>query len=172
MSSYTGGEKRVNGWIDHRLAPDPRWRGCHILRIEYAKKWPRCPQCNQDIRTDADLAYSMFCEAKLYWDNREITHDELRQILLQNQDLPIDSKNQFRSPESYGLDPFREWGRRELGRDIVLVDLDIAIRRYGPRFGLDSDGDLMLVEKKETWPCEREEMCYDNLFYEEAVWEK
>ena len=32
---------------------------------------------------------------------------------------------------------------------MVLVDLDLAVRRYGPDFGLDADGDLMLIEKKE-----------------------
>ena len=46
----------------------------------------------------------------------------------------------------------REWMRRELpsSRDgLVLVDLDLAIRRYGQRYGLDADGDLLLLEKKE-----------------------
>jgi len=166
------GERRIYYWISDGLKSNPRWRGCHTLKVEYAQGWPRCSLCKQDIRTDAELAYSMFCEAKLYWDNREITHDELREILLQHPEPAMNSRNRFRNPESYGLDPFREWGRRELGRGIVLADLDIAIRRYGPRFGLDSDGDLMLIEKKEVWPCEREEICCDNLFYEEAAWEK
>jgi len=149
----TEGEKRIYGSIDHGMkANGSRWRGCHNLKIEYAQSWPRCSLCGQDIRIDADLAYSMFCEANLYWDNKEITHDELRQALLGVPGSARDSRNQFRNPESYGLDPFREWGRRELGRSIVLADLDIAIRRYGPRFGLDADGDLMIIEKKEVWP--------------------
>jgi len=159
----TEGEKRIYDWISHRMDSDPRWRGCHTLKIEYVQNWPCCPLCKQDIRTNADLAYSMFCVAKLYLDNREITHDELREILLQHPETAMNSRNQFRNPESYGLDPFREWGRRELGRDIVIADLDVAIRRYGPRFGLDSDGDLMLIEKKEIWPRERGDICRDNL---------
>jgi hypothetical protein len=46
----------------------------------------------------------------------------------------------------------REWMRRELpgSRDgMVLVDLDLAVRRYGDRYGLDAEGDLLLLEKKE-----------------------
>jgi hypothetical protein len=35
------------------------------------------------------------------------------------------------------------------GEGMVIVDLDMAIRRYGSKYGLDSHGDLMLIEKKE-----------------------
>jgi len=147
------GEKRIYGSVDQGMkSSGSRWRGCCTLRSEYASNWPHCSLCGQDIRTNADLAYQMFCNAKLYLDDKELTHDEFRQILLGVPEPARDSKNQFRNPESYGLDPFREWGRRELGRSIVLADLDIAIRRYGPRFGLDADGDLMIIEKKEVWP--------------------
>lgn len=59
--------------------------------------------------------------------------------------------------QGHGIDPFREWGRRELpgpkdGKrsGLVWVDLDGAIRRYGPAFGLDDSGDLLLYEKKEN----------------------
>jgi hypothetical protein len=60
---------------------------------------------------------------------------------------------EFRGAERYGLDPFREWGRRILppSRDgYVNIDGDSLSRRYGPRFGLDSNGDLMAIEKKEN----------------------
>lgn len=54
--------------------------------------------------------------------------------------------------QGYGRDPMREWMRREFpgGKDgLVLVDLDLAVRRYGPKYDLDAEGDLMLIEKKE-----------------------
>lgn len=54
--------------------------------------------------------------------------------------------------QGYGNDPMREWMRRELpgGKDgLVLIDLDLAVRRYGENYGLDAEGDLLLVEKKE-----------------------
>ena len=61
--------------------------------------------------------------------------------------------------QGHGIDPAREWMRRNLPgskEGMVLVDLDLAIRRYGKHYGLDGEGDLMLVEKKEysgklTW---------------------
>ena len=61
--------------------------------------------------------------------------------------------------QGYGIDPMREWMRRELpsSRDgLVLVDLDLAVRRYGNNYALDAVGDLLLLEKKEyvgqlTW---------------------
>jgi hypothetical protein len=46
----------------------------------------------------------------------------------------------------------REWMRRELpgSKDgMVIADLDLAVRRYGERYGLDAEGDLLLLEKKE-----------------------
>lgn len=46
----------------------------------------------------------------------------------------------------------REWMRRELpsaGEGMVISDLDVAIRRYGRKYGLDAEGDLRLLEKKE-----------------------
>lgn len=54
--------------------------------------------------------------------------------------------------QGFGIDPMREWMRRELpsARDgMVISDLDVAIRRYGQRYGLDAEGDLRLLEKKE-----------------------
>ena len=54
--------------------------------------------------------------------------------------------------QSYGIDPFREWGRRVLPHSLdgnVIVDLDVAVRHYGPNYQLDRLGDLMLIEKKE-----------------------
>jgi hypothetical protein len=54
--------------------------------------------------------------------------------------------------QGHGIDPMREWMRRELpgSKDgMVLVDLDLAVRRYGNRYGLDAEGDLLLLEKKE-----------------------
>lgn len=60
------------------------------------------------------------------------------------------SKHKWR--QGYGIDPMREWIRRELPgsrKGMVVIDLDMAVRRYGPNYGLDSTGDLMLVEKKE-----------------------
>ena len=58
--------------------------------------------------------------------------------------------------QGHGIDPMREWMRRELpgskdglGNGIVLVDLDLALRRYGRKYGSDSMGDLLLIEKKE-----------------------
>lgn len=49
-----------------------------------------------------------------------------------------------------GIDPLRAWGRYYLPSDgLVCADLDYGFRRYGPNFGLDQEGDLMLLEKKE-----------------------
>lgn len=56
-----------------------------------------------------------------------------------------------------GIDPLREWIRVDYpdSRDgLVVEDLDLAIRRYGPGYDLPAEGDLMLVSKKtshETW---------------------
>ena len=149
----TEGERRIYTWISKSMsARGLSWRGCHVLQVVYITKWPICGTCKQAIRTDSDLAYRMFCEAKLFWDGKAINHDELRQILLQTNELAVNSNGGFRYPGTYGLDPFREWGRRELGLCIVIADLDYAVRRYGERFGLDAEGDLMLIEKKERWP--------------------
>ena len=149
----TEGERRIYTFISDGLeASEKKWRGSHTLRIYYKDSWPICQHCKQDVRTDSDMAYNMFLNASLEWDGELINHDDLRVIMLEQNEKAIDSQGKFRSPGSYGLDPFREWGRRELGKSIVLIDLDIAVRRYGSRFGIDSEGDLMLVEKKEHWP--------------------
>ena len=60
--------------------------------------------------------------------------------------------SELRWRQGHGIDSFREWGRRCLprpGAGMVITDLDIGIRRYGNNFGLDQEGDLMLIEKKE-----------------------
>lgn len=54
--------------------------------------------------------------------------------------------------QGWGIDPFREWGRRDLpgpAEGIVIIDLDNAIRRYGEAHGYPKQGDLILIEKKE-----------------------
>ncbi len=148
----TQGENRVYGWISDELDRQGKlWRGVHELSVHYKQSWPHCGGCNQAIRTDANLAYAMFLESDLYWDGEKITHETLKSVLLGKSDEDRDSGVRFRSPGTYGIDPLREWGRRILGRDIVLCDLDLAVRRYGPRFGLNPYGDLMLIEKKESW---------------------
>jgi hypothetical protein len=115
--------------------------------------WPRCECCKQSIRSDPDLAYNMFLCAKLYWDNKEISHDTLRDIFLGlSESKAVNSNGSLKYPGEYGVDPVREWMRRELGGSIVIIDADYAVRRYGKRFNLSADGDLMLIEKKERWP--------------------
>lgn len=54
--------------------------------------------------------------------------------------------------QGHGIDPVREWMRRVLpgpAQGVVIIDLDYAFRRYGERLGLDREGDLLLIEKKE-----------------------
>lgn len=54
--------------------------------------------------------------------------------------------------QGHGIDPLREWMRRDLpasSKGLVIIDMDVALRRYGRRYGLDALGDLMLIEKKE-----------------------
>lgn len=54
--------------------------------------------------------------------------------------------------QGYAIDPFRAWGRKFLPRPaegMVLIDADVYVRRYGPKFGLDGVGDLLGIEKKE-----------------------
>ena len=158
----TPGEMRILRWISARikkldknkdLVPDTKYRGFHVFGVQYSSEWPKCEWCNQAIRSDKNLAYSMFVNATVFWDGEQITHDQLRDNLLGIVGSEaVDSKCHFRNPSEYGIDPVREWMRRELGLNIVIVDLDYAVRRYGTRFGLDSEGDLMLIEKKEVWP--------------------
>ena len=145
----TEGERRIY----ESLSPS---RGSHTLTIIYTQNWPRCTLCRQAVRTDADIAYKMFCDASLLWDGKALTHNELRTILMDGETfMERGSGGSFRRPGEYGLDPVREWARRELGKTgVVLADIDIAVRRYGPRFGLNSNGDAMLIEKKERWPNE------------------
>ena len=60
--------------------------------------------------------------------------------------------SELRFRQGHGIDPFREWARRELPQPeegLVISDLDYAFRRYGEMFFLDGLGDLMLIEKKE-----------------------
>lgn len=149
----TTGEKYIYDYVsDGMVKSSKEWRGSHTLRVYYRDQWPTCHCCNQAVRIDADTAYEMFMNAKIEWNGTEISHEQLRGILLGQKEGAVNSGGRFRNAGSYGIDPFREWGRRELGREIVLADLDIAVRRYGRRFGLDESGDLMLIEKKEVWP--------------------
>ena len=129
-------------------------RGYHVLKIIYKSDWPKCSKCNQAITTDADFAYSLFCDADLWWDGGAVAHNKLRQILLgKDDDTERQSNHNFRDPQNYNLIPFREWARRELGRTgLVLADIDTGVRRFGPRFSLGPDGDAMLIETKERWP--------------------
>ena len=131
-------------------------RGYHELLIRYKEDWPRCIYCGQSIRTDYDLAYQLFITADLWWDGKAITHNALRSVLMENEQFEERSSGKiFRQPDNYGLCPFREWCRRELGKTgVVIADIDNGLRRYGPRFNLDSNGDAMLIEKKEKWPTE------------------
>lgn len=51
----------------------------------------------------------------------------------------------------HGRDPMREAIRRDMpnSRDgVVFTDIDLAVRHFGPNYGLDSDGDLMVIECK------------------------
>lgn len=56
--------------------------------------------------------------------------------------------------QGHDVIPFRAWGRKEFpnSRDgMVIVDIDVAIRRYGQRYSLDDEGDLMIIETKEKF---------------------
>jgi len=74
----TGGEKRVYDFLDVGMKTGDlsnRWRGCHLLRIEYTD-----PKCEQTILTKEE-ALQLFLTAKLKWDHKDITHEELKHTL-------------------------------------------------------------------------------------------
>ena len=61
-------------------------------------------------------------------------------------------RNGFRNPHQYGIDPMREWMRHacpSASDGFVPIDVDLAVRTYGSVFGIDAEGTLMVVEKKE-----------------------
>ena len=57
----------------------------------------------------------------------------------------------FRNPEHLQVLPEREWLRQQLpsGREgFIAEDLDLVVRAYGPRYGLDALGRFRLIELK------------------------
>lgn len=60
----------------------------------------------------------------------------------------------YKFGQIWRIDPINEVIRREFSgvegnSGFVVSDIDHLIRRYGPKFDLSQDGDLMLIEKKE-----------------------
>jgi len=57
----------------------------------------------------------------------------------------------FRNPDKFQVLPFRDWLRTNLpngSNGMVVEDLDLVVRCYGPMYGKDGDGMFMLVENK------------------------
>lgn len=77
----TKGEQIIYGNLDYYLRNNPRWKGCHLLRIRYTKEWPSCPCCGRRLQ-DADLVYDLFCSARLEWNEKPISHKTLEEYLL------------------------------------------------------------------------------------------
>jgi hypothetical protein len=80
----TPGEQRVYTWLDKALKSSvyaDRWRGCHLLHIQYTQELAICSHCYQPITSDADEAYARFMSAKLTYDGEVVTHDQLFTII-------------------------------------------------------------------------------------------
>lgn len=57
----------------------------------------------------------------------------------------------FRNPDKFQVLPLREYLREELppgSAGCVVEDLDLLVRHYGMRYGLDATGRFMLIEQK------------------------
>jgi hypothetical protein len=80
MGQITGGQRRIYNWIDARLNKDIRWRGWHLLKIDYLGNSKVCNQCKQPMET-ADEAFMRFISAQLQYGGKRISHDELRDII-------------------------------------------------------------------------------------------
>ena len=83
IGKVTPGEKRVYDWLDHAVKSSEyslRWRGNHVLAVQYTSEPFFCKECHQPVESD-DAAYLRFKSAKLILDGKEITHDELRKLL-------------------------------------------------------------------------------------------
>lgn len=144
-----------------------RWRGVHLLEVQYADTFPMCPCCGQAIRDDPDLAFELFLGADKTWDGERATEDELlAHVLGPRVQGTWTPSRPFRNPQFYGIHPVREFFRRRApsasggcivdgvtySGGMVLADADCFYRRWGVAFGLDSVGDLGLMEWKERWP--------------------
>lgn len=86
MSGTLTQEKaRVYNWVDHGIETGDyagRYRGSHVLRVVYPKdSIPKCDKCGAPMLTP-DEAYAVFLLSKLFWDDKAVTHEELRAILL------------------------------------------------------------------------------------------
>ncbi len=79
----TGGERWVYGWIDSAIKTGDmkaRWRGYQLLKIEYVEDFPICSECRQTVLTE-EKALQLFLNAKLKWNYKDISHEELKHTL-------------------------------------------------------------------------------------------
>lgn len=83
IGRITGGQRHIYSWLNEAIKTgklSKRWRGCHLLHIEYKKDSPICPTCKQVFITEEE-ACQLFEQAILEWDDQEITHEELKYVL-------------------------------------------------------------------------------------------
>jgi hypothetical protein len=77
----TPGQVRVYNWInDYAKGAADRWRGWHLIKIEYTKDPTLCNHCGQPNETP-ESAYNRFVTARLFWNAKPISHNELKEIL-------------------------------------------------------------------------------------------
>jgi hypothetical protein len=84
IGQITGGESRLYSWLKQAIGTgDLRaaWRGVHIINLEHTVPVPICEACGQPDM-DADAAYDFFQTLRIKWDGSDLTHDELRRVLI------------------------------------------------------------------------------------------
>ena len=78
------GEKITLEMLINMQSGNPRFLRPGVLRTHYLEDWEWCSPCNQPIARDEKKALRMFDTAEKSWNNKPITAEELRILLVNN----------------------------------------------------------------------------------------
>lgn len=85
----TEAQKRIQKWVETAIGSGnyrTRWKGCHIIHLEYATQIPVCERCGQKL-IDKEEAQRIWAKGvRIRWDGDIISTEDLDRIIGGNPD--------------------------------------------------------------------------------------